>query len=675
MEPQSVQPEPHPATAGAGAFTYAPGAKPLEGFTLRAGIGRGGFGEVYAATSDGGKEVALKLIRRNLDVELRGVRQCLNLKHPHLVMLLDIRRDSRGDYWVVMERVQGETLDQVIARHRDGMPESLALAWFHPVAQAVAYLHAQGIVHRDLKPGNIFNDQGVVKVGDYGLSKFLTPNRRSGQTENIGTVYYMAPEIAGGRYGRGIDIYALGVLLYEMLTGRPPFEGESVGEILMKHLTAQPPLERVPERFRPVVARALAKDPQDRFASVEEMLAQLPPPPSGPVPLVVPKAGKPERIELMDSAGPADPLAATQPAGEAAAASTPVEPPSAEAAAQGANAAGEPVLNHIRRLFSQVQQWLAAGHLPLWAKVLLVLGIVTSLVLTSQIWVPTLVVGAAFYMMYYLAWWLTQGPQSAQAPAAGQEYAPPGPMPLPVAEPVSEEPPPVRVPPPPGPIPSSAPPGWLPPWRNAREKWASRLGAFFTAGVVAPLLAAVVALLGLAAPWNQFLWLALCSTAVAWTLLFLGFLWAERPDDNVSRRLVLLVSGLGLGALAWWMQQTLGVHWGLAQGTLEPLLQSGMTTPGGEPTLRASMLYFGLLLGALRWWKQTELFRWTRVSLWAVAVCGVAAYLLAALAVPFPVPWGIFLAATVAVSVQMAAPWVPPSQRVPPVPESGRGVP
>ena len=93
-----------------------------------------------------------------------------------------------------------------------------------------------------LKPGNIFFDEGIVKIGDYGLAKFISCSRRSGQTESVGTVHYMAPEIANGRYGREIDIYALGIILFEMLTGRVPFEGESVGEVLMKHLTAEPDL-------------------------------------------------------------------------------------------------------------------------------------------------------------------------------------------------------------------------------------------------------------------------------------------------------------------------------------------------------------------------------------------------------------------------------------------------
>src|SRR3954468_17360871 len=98
-------------------FTYPSGSRPLAGFTIKRGVGRGGFGEVYYATSDAGKEVALKLIRRNLDVELRGVTPCLNMKHPNLLGLFDIRGDELGDSWVVMEYINGETLDMVLARN------------------------------------------------------------------------------------------------------------------------------------------------------------------------------------------------------------------------------------------------------------------------------------------------------------------------------------------------------------------------------------------------------------------------------------------------------------------------------------------------------------------------------------------------------------------------------
>src|SRR5262245_2244441 len=174
-----------------------------------------------------------------------------------------------------MEYMAGESLDQVLARHPQGLPELLALGWLHGICSGVRYLHEHGIVHRDLKPGNLFIENGVIKLGDYGLSKFISNSRRSGQTQSVGTVHYMAPEVSMGRYSKEIDLYAIGIMLYEMLTGRVPFDGETPGEVLMKHLTATPDLKSLPEPFRHVVGRSLEKEPQKRYASVKEMMADL----------------------------------------------------------------------------------------------------------------------------------------------------------------------------------------------------------------------------------------------------------------------------------------------------------------------------------------------------------------------------------------------------------------
>jgi hypothetical protein len=253
-------------------FTYSSGQRPLDGYTLKRGIGKGGFGEVYFSVSDGGKEVALKLLRGNRDVELRGVVQCLNLKHPNLVDLYDLRTDKAGDAWVVMEYVSGEPLNVVLSRHPQGLPPELAQQWFLSLARAVAYLHDHGIVHRDLKPGNVFLECGTVKVGDYGLCKFMSGSQNNRQSQSVGTVHYMAPEISTGNYNKQIDVYAAGVILYEMLTGQVPFDGDSAGEILMKHLTTPPDLSRVPVGWVPIIAKALAKNPALRYGSMNEMI-------------------------------------------------------------------------------------------------------------------------------------------------------------------------------------------------------------------------------------------------------------------------------------------------------------------------------------------------------------------------------------------------------------------
>jgi hypothetical protein len=253
-------------------FAYGSGQRVLDGYTIKRGIGKGGFGEVYYALSDGGKEVALKLVRgHDLDTELRGMAQCLNLKHPNLLALYDLKADSQGDHWVVMEYISGEQLGAVLNRHPQGLAPELVKRWFMELAKAVAHLHDHGIVHRDLKPGNIFLEHGTVKVGDYGLCKFISSSQHTQQTQSVGTVHYMAPEISTGNYNKQIDIYAAGVILYEMLTGHVPFEGESAGEILMKHLTTPPDLSKLPPEYVAVVGKALAKNPAHRYANMGEM--------------------------------------------------------------------------------------------------------------------------------------------------------------------------------------------------------------------------------------------------------------------------------------------------------------------------------------------------------------------------------------------------------------------
>src|SRR5262245_32215220 len=252
-------------------FTYRSGQRPLDGYTLKRGVGQGAFGEVYFAVSDGGKEVALKLLRGHTDAELRGVTHCINLKHPHLVHLYDLRTDARGDKWVVMEYVFGESLASVINKHPTGLPTEVIREWFAALTRGVAYLHNQGVVHRDLKPANIFIEHGHVKIGDYGLSRRISGSEGGDLSRGVGTPHYMAPEIKNGNYTASIDIYACGIILYEMVIGFRPFDGETPLEVLMKHYIDAPDLTKLPAAYRNVIGRALEKDPAKRFASVGEL--------------------------------------------------------------------------------------------------------------------------------------------------------------------------------------------------------------------------------------------------------------------------------------------------------------------------------------------------------------------------------------------------------------------
>ncbi|MHC5109768.1 MAG: serine/threonine-protein kinase [Planctomycetota bacterium] len=256
-------------------YRFKYGDRPLDDYTIQRAVGSGGFGEVYYAVSDGGREVALKYLRQNPESELRGVSHCINLKSPHLVSIFDVKKNADGDYFIIMEYCSGPSLRDLLIAEPNGFPAEKAAFFVREIAKGLAYLHDRGIVHRDLKPGNIFYDDGYVKIGDYGLSKFISVSRHSAQTASVGTVHYMAPEIGSGNYSRGVDIYALGVMLYEMLLGKVPFEGSSMAEILMKHLTSQPEVDNLPEPFGTVIRKALEKDPDDRYQNVNEMVDDL----------------------------------------------------------------------------------------------------------------------------------------------------------------------------------------------------------------------------------------------------------------------------------------------------------------------------------------------------------------------------------------------------------------
>ncbi len=253
-------------------YTFKHGDRPLDGYTIQRGVGRGGFGEVYYAVSDGGKEVALKYLRDNPAVELRGVSHCLNLKDPRLVTIFDVRKNDRDEHFIVMEYIAGPSLRDLLIAEPDGLGLQKAAYFLREIGRGLSFLHERGIVHRDLKPGNIFFEDGRVKIGDYGLAKFISTSKHSVQTASVGTVHYMAPEIATGSYSQSVDVYALGVILYEMLLGRVPFDGATMGEVLMKHLMTQPEVEALPTPFPDVIRMALAKDPKERFQSVEEMV-------------------------------------------------------------------------------------------------------------------------------------------------------------------------------------------------------------------------------------------------------------------------------------------------------------------------------------------------------------------------------------------------------------------
>ncbi|MCP4455112.1 MAG: protein kinase [Planctomycetes bacterium] len=256
-------------------YRYKYGDKPLEGYTIQRAAGRGGFGEVYYAISDSGRQVALKTVQNHEHIELRGIKQCMNLKSPHLVSIFDVKHNAQGKPFVIMEFVSGMSLRDLMNESPGGLGVQKSAFFLREIAKGLSHLHECGIVHRDLKPSNIFYENGYAKIGDYGLTKAISNTRRTEQTVTVGTVHYMAPEIGEGKYDFSIDIYALGILLYEMLTGDVPFFGASPAEILMKHLSQEPDLSGLDATFARVIKKALAKDPDERYETVQAMVEDV----------------------------------------------------------------------------------------------------------------------------------------------------------------------------------------------------------------------------------------------------------------------------------------------------------------------------------------------------------------------------------------------------------------
>ena len=262
-------------------------------YNITAKLGEGGMGTVFLAEHPViGSKVALKAIHpqyaRSADVISRFVNEAKavnQIGHDHIIDITDFGTAPTGDFYFMMEYLEGQGLGDAI-RSNGAFPPERALNIAAQIADALEASHAHGIIHRDLKPENIIlivrdGVQDFVKVLDFGLAKLTlsdeVPTHHSRTGSVMGTPYYMSPEQCEGKaeIDHRADIYALGVILFEMLTGKIPFGGEGYGEIIIKHVTVPPPAARsiVPElspALDMILFRALSKAPDARFQSMNE---------------------------------------------------------------------------------------------------------------------------------------------------------------------------------------------------------------------------------------------------------------------------------------------------------------------------------------------------------------------------------------------------------------------
>ncbi len=257
-------------------------------YRLEARIGAGGMSTVYRALDETlQRQVAIKLMNREVATDSdqlerfrREARAVAQLSHPHIVGVIDAGEDA-GRPYIVFEYVEGETLKERI-RRLGRLPISEAVAYAIEIARALGVAHARHIVHRDVKPQNVMIDEeGTAKITDFGIARTLDEEGLTADGRVLGTTDYVSPEQALGQHVTGqSDLYALGVVLYEMLTGEVPFKGENQVAVAMKHVREMLPdvqakRPEVSAALAAVVDNATAKRQEDRYANDAELIADL----------------------------------------------------------------------------------------------------------------------------------------------------------------------------------------------------------------------------------------------------------------------------------------------------------------------------------------------------------------------------------------------------------------
>lgn len=255
-------------------------------------LGSGGMAEVYKAHQPSlDRYVAIKLMHPFLaqDAEFRGrfereAKAVAALRHSNIIQVHDFDIEG-GQYYMVMEFIDGPTLRRRIEDiygHGRRLPIPEVIRIIKDVGSALAYAHKRGMVHRDVKPANVMMDSSDrVVLTDFGIAKILAGPQYTASGAMVGTPAYMAPEIGLGKPGDGrSDIYALGVMLYQLLTGRVPYDADTPVAVMMKHVNEPLPMPRsinpeIPEGLERIILKAMAKNPADRYQTVDEMVKHL----------------------------------------------------------------------------------------------------------------------------------------------------------------------------------------------------------------------------------------------------------------------------------------------------------------------------------------------------------------------------------------------------------------
>jgi serine/threonine protein kinase len=262
---------------------------PLPGYRLTEFLGKGGFGEVWKCEAPGGVFKAVKIVHGRadgldeehaaVDQEWSAFQHVKSFRHPFLISI-DRADIVDGSLIIVME-LADRNLDDVLRQHREqgraGVPRAELLAYLREAAEALDWMSIEhGVQHLDIKPQNLFLIAGHVKVGDFGLVNRLNESGLNSSGAPAGLApRYSAPEIFLGTFSSGSDQYSLAILYHELLTGQPPFTGQNARQLSLMHLNEKPKLSRLPLSDQPVVARALSKNPEERFPTCLEFVRAL----------------------------------------------------------------------------------------------------------------------------------------------------------------------------------------------------------------------------------------------------------------------------------------------------------------------------------------------------------------------------------------------------------------
>ena len=251
-------------------------------------IGEGGMANVYLARDTIlDRNVAIKVLRGDLASEEKSVRRfqrealsASSLSHPNIVEIYDVGEDD-GDYYIVMEYVDGKNLKQLLKK-REKLTTAEVVDIMLQITSAMSVAHNSKIIHRDLKPQNILiKDDGEIKITDFGIAQALDATQLTQTNSAMGSVHYFPPEQANGKEStEKSDVYSLGIMMYELLTGTLPFRGDNAVEIALKHLKEPVPsiraeLPDLPSSIENIITKATAKNPKNRYANANEMHTDL----------------------------------------------------------------------------------------------------------------------------------------------------------------------------------------------------------------------------------------------------------------------------------------------------------------------------------------------------------------------------------------------------------------